>query len=93
MGSKWVYHTKYLSDGTIDHLKARLVAQGFSQLPGFDYTHTFSPIVKAATVRTVLTLAIQRNWPLHQLDVKNAFLNGHLNQPIFMEQPPSYIDP
>lgn len=93
VGSKWVFRTKYLADGSVDRHKARLVAQGFSQIPGFDFTHTFSPVVKASTVRIILAIAVMNSWPLHQLDVKNAFLNGHLSSPVYMEQPPGYIDP
>ncbi|XP_014490623.1 uncharacterized protein LOC106753333 [Vigna radiata var. radiata] len=93
VGAKWVFRTKYLSDGSIDKLKVRLVAQGFTQTPGLDYDHTFSPIVKAANVRVILTLAVMNNWPLHQLDVNNAFLNGHLTHPVYMEQPPGFVDP
>lgn len=72
-GSKWVYHTKYKSDGSIDRYKARLVAQGFTQVPGLDYSLTFSPVIKASTVRVVLALATIHNWVLHQLDVKTRF--------------------
>lgn len=93
VGSKWVFCTKYLSDGFVDRQKARLVALGFTQIPGFDFSHTFSPVVKASTVRVVLSLAVTRNWSLHQLDVKNAFLNGVLSKPVYMEQPLGYTDP
>ncbi|GKE98841.1 retrovirus-related pol polyprotein from transposon RE1 [Tanacetum coccineum] len=92
IGSKWVYRIKYNLDGTIKRYKARLVAQGCSQILGLDYCHTFSPVVKASTVRIVISLAVLHKWKLHQLDVKNAFLNGHLNETVFMEQPPGFLN-
>ena len=76
VGSKWVFRTKYFSDGSVECLKARLVAKGYTQVPRLDYTDTFSPVVKATTVRVVLSLIVTNKWPLRQLDVKNAFLNG-----------------
>lgn len=73
--------------------KARLVANRRSQQPGIDCDETFSPVVKPATIRTVLSLAISRDWPIHQLDVKNAFLNGHLSETVYMFQPPGFTHP
>ena len=93
VGSKWLFRTKFLADGSIDRYKARLVAQGFSQVPGLDFFHTFSPVVKATTVRTVLALAMILGWKLRQLDVNNAFLHGNLTEQVFMEQPQGFINP
>lgn len=93
VGSKWLYRTKFHPDGSLNCHKARLVAQGFSQIPGLDYSYTFSPVVKAATVRMVLTLAVINQWKLHQMDVNNVFLHGKLDECIYMEQPPGFVSP
>lgn len=77
VGCQWVYILKH-KHGSIAQFKARLVATGFHQDQGLDYNQTFSPVVKQATIRVVLSLAVQFNWPLHQLDVTNAFLHGIL---------------
>ncbi|GJX79317.1 ribonuclease H-like domain-containing protein [Tanacetum coccineum] len=73
--------------------KARLVANGSSQQLGIDCDETFSPVVKPATIHIVLSLALSRHWPIHQLDVKNAFLNGHLSKTVYMHQPPDFVNP
>uniref|UniRef100_A0A2N9GUG0 Reverse transcriptase Ty1/copia-type domain-containing protein n=1 Tax=Fagus sylvatica TaxID=28930 RepID=A0A2N9GUG0_FAGSY len=72
---------------------ARLVAKGFHQQHGIDFTETFSPVIKPPTVRLILSLAVSLNWPLRQLDVKNAFLHGTLKEEVYMTQPQGYIDP
>uniref|UniRef100_A0A2N9HVI9 Integrase catalytic domain-containing protein n=1 Tax=Fagus sylvatica TaxID=28930 RepID=A0A2N9HVI9_FAGSY len=93
VGCKWVYKLKYNSDGTIARHKARLVAKGFHQQYGIDFDETFSPVVKPPTVRLILSLAVSLNWPLRQLDVKNAFLHGTLKEEVYMTQPQGYVDP
>lgn len=65
VGSKWLFRVKHNLDGTIARHKARLVARGFSQIPGIDFSHTFSPVVKASTIRVVLSLAVINKWRLH----------------------------
>lgn len=88
----WLFKHKFKSDGSLERYKARLVVNGNSQTVGVDCDETFSPVVKPATIRTVLSLAVSRSWPIHQLDVKNAFLHGELQETVFMHQPPGFYD-
>lgn len=81
VGCKWVFMMKYKCDGTLDRYKAGLVAKGFTQTYGIDYSETFYPIAKN-TIR-VLSVVVNKDWPLYQLDVKNAFLNGDLEEEVY----------
>lgn len=90
IGCKWLFKVKRKYDGTVDRYKARLVAKGFSQHVGFDFRDTFSPVVKATTIRTVLAIVVMKGWPVRQVDINNAFLNGELTEEIYMAQPPGF---
>jgi hypothetical protein len=85
VGNKWVYQIKHHVDGSIKRYKALLVAKGFTQQKGIDYSETFSLGIKHATIRLVFSVAILCNWKIHQLDIHNAFLNGILTEEVYMK--------
>ena len=87
IGYKWVYSIKLRSDGTLDSYKARLVALGNKQEYGINYEETFAPVAKMTTVQMVISIAASQDWPLHQMDVKNAFLHSDLKEEIYMFLP------
>ena len=91
VGSKWVYKVKTDADSSVERYKARLVAQGFSQKYGTDYDETFCPVVRLESFRTIIALAVQHGLKLHQVDVTTAFLNGELEEEVYMRQPEGFI--
>ncbi|CAA7024771.1 unnamed protein product [Microthlaspi erraticum] len=90
--SLWNFRHKFNGDGKLTRHKSRLVANGKSQQPGIDCDKTFSPIVKPTTIRAFLHVAINKDWPIRQLDIKNAFLHGTLDETVYMHQPPGFVD-
>lgn len=90
IGCRWVYKIKKNEKGETTRLKSRLVAQGFSQVPGIDYQDTFAPVVRSASLKTALAIFISLGWIAWTMDVVSAFLNGDLTEEIFMKQPPGF---
>ena len=88
--SKWFYKIKHAAEGSIEKYKARFVAQGFSQKEGIDYEETFAPIARYTSIRSVLALAGVMKWKIPQMDVKTAFLNGVVEEEVYVEQPLSF---
>lgn len=86
---KWVFRKKYDANGDLERYKARLVACGYSQVEGIDFKETFSPVVKLKSIRTLLAIAVEREWKIHQVDITAAYLNGTLKEAVYMEQPQS----
>ncbi|KAG8480141.1 hypothetical protein CXB51_024917 [Gossypium anomalum] len=93
IGVKWVFRAKYNADGSLNKHKARLVVKGYSQQYGIDFMETFAPVARLDTIKLLFALAAQKQWRIHQLDVKSAFLNGFLKEEIFIEQPEGFKVP
>jgi hypothetical protein len=91
--SRWIFTHKFRTDGTFDRYKARWILRSSTQRPGVDYDESFSPVVKPTTVRTVLATAVSHNWPIQQLDVKNAFLHDTLTETVYCCRPTGFADP
>lgn len=87
-----MYKLKCDSEGKIQRHKARLVAKGFLQTPGVDFSETFSLVIKASTLKIILILAVCRDWGIKQIDVNNAFLNGKLEDEVYMDKPRGFVD-
>ena len=92
IGSRWVFKVKRKADGSIERHKARLVAKGYAQHPGFDFTETFAPTPKWASLRAILALAAFHDLHLESVDISSAFLNGELEEEVYMQQPEGFIE-
>jgi len=91
--SKWIFKRKRKVDGTIERFKARLVIRGFSQKHGIDYFDTYIPVARIATIRVLIALAAIQRLVIHQMDVETAFLNGELEEEVYMKQPEGFVVP
>ena len=91
IGVKWVFRTKLNVDGLVNKYKARLVVKGYAQIFGVDYSETFTPVARLDTIRLLLPISMQLGWKGHQMDVKSTFLNGILQEEIYVEQLEGFV--
>jgi len=87
---KWIFKLKLRPNGEVTKHKARLVARGFMQKAGMDYFEVYAPVIRLETVRLIVAIACGRNWPMHHLDVKSIFLNGPLDEEVYVTQTPGF---
>jgi hypothetical protein len=92
IGTKWVFRNKTNEQGEVVRNKARLVAQGYSQQEGIDFTETFAPVARLEAIRLLLSYAVNHGITLYQMDVKSAFLNGVISEEVYVRQPPGFED-
>ncbi|KAH9182515.1 hypothetical protein AeNC1_015509, partial [Aphanomyces euteiches] len=93
IGCRWLFTKKFAADGSLSRYKARLIAQGFTQIAGIDYTDVFAPVIRSTSIRLFLALAAIQQMEVHHMDVQTAFLNGNLTETLYMRQPPGFIEP
>jgi hypothetical protein len=90
VSSRWLYKIKHVADGSIEKFKVRFVARGFSQKEGVDYEETFSPVTRYASIQVVISIASVMRWRIHQMDVKTTFLNGIIEEEVYIEKPQGF---
>ena len=90
VGSRWIFKINYAADGSVEKFKAKFVAKGYAQKEGIDYEETFSPVAKYTSIRSVISLVAQMGWEIHQMDAKTAFLNGVIQEEVYIEQPEGF---
>ena len=88
VGSRWIYYrVKHAADESVEKYKAHFMAKGFSQKEGIDYEETFATVARYSSIQTIISLAVEMGWRVHQMDVKTAFLNGVIEEEVFINQP------
>ncbi|KAL0534104.1 hypothetical protein IC582_028385 [Cucumis melo] len=93
LGCKWIFKRKMKTDGSIDKYKARLVAKGYKQQEGLDYFDTYSPVTRITSIRMLIAISALHGFEIHQMDVKTTFLNGELDEEIYIQQPEGFVSP
>ena len=93
IGTKWLFRNKMDENGIVTRNKARLVAKGYSQEEGIDFDETFAPVARLEAIRIFLAYAAHANFKVYQMDVKSAFLNGELEEEVYVQQPPGFENP
>ena len=89
--SRWLYKIKHVADGSVEKYRARFVARGFTQKEGIDYDETFALVARYTTIRIIISLVAVFGWKLHQMDIKTAFLNGKIEEEVYIEQPEGFV--